>query len=239
MNRLYPPRVTTYALVHGAWHDSSGWSRLTTELQALGHDTVAMDLPCDDPSATFSDYAEVVIEELRGHTEDLVLVGHSLAGHTIPLVATRRRVRALVYLCALVPIPGRSFVDQMREDPSMLIPGYEQGLEIDELGRRSWVDADLARSTFYGDCPDDVATAAVARLRPQSPAPYVEPCPLDALPDTASTYVVCQDDRLVRPAWSRRVAPERLGAAVVELPGGHSPFLSRPADLAGLLHALA
>jgi hypothetical protein len=33
----------------------------------------------------------------------------------------------------------------------------------------------------------------------------------------------------------RRVARERLDAELVELPGGHSPFLSRPAELAAVL----
>jgi hypothetical protein len=45
------------------------------------------------------------------------------------------------------------------------------------------------------------------------------------------------DRRLVNPDWSRRVARERLNANLVELPGSHSPFLSRPAGLAEVLHA--
>jgi hypothetical protein len=40
---------------------------------------------------------------------------------------------------------------------------------------------------------------------------------------------------MIAPAWSRRVARERLGVESVELPGGHSPFLSRPAELAAAL----
>ena len=38
--------------------------------------------------------------------------------------------------------------------------------------------------------------------------------------------------------WARTVARDRLGATLVELPGSHSPFLSRPADLAEILLAL-
>jgi hypothetical protein len=51
--------------------------------------------------------------------------------------------------------------------------------------------------------------------------------------------VVCDEDRLVNPAWSRRIATGRLAAELVELPGSHSPFLSRPGELAELLHRLA
>jgi hypothetical protein len=44
---------------------------------------------------------------------------------------------------------------------------------------------------------------------------------------------------MVNPEWSRRIAHERLDAELVELPGGHSPFLSRPAALAEVLHRVS
>jgi pimeloyl-ACP methyl ester carboxylesterase len=48
---------------------------------------------------------------------------------------------------------------------------------------------------------------------------------------------VCTDDRVIQPAWPRRVATDRLHAQVVELPGGHCPHVSRPAVLADVLTA--
>jgi len=62
---------------------------------------------------------------------------------------------------------------------------------------------------------------------------------LGELPSIASTSVICTDDRIVSNDWSRRTARDRLGADVIEFPGGHSPYLSRPSDLADVLHALA
>ena len=44
-----------------------------------------------------------------------------------------------------------------------------------------------------------------------------------------------RDDAAVNPQWSRSAALERLGSGAVELPGGHSPMLSRPAELAEAL----
>jgi len=73
-------------------------------------------------------------------------------------------------------------------------------------------------------------------LLSQSQMPSDEQCVLDALPPTPSTYVVCGEDRLVNPDWSRRVSNERLGADLIDLPGSHSPFLSRPNELAAVLH---
>ncbi|MCW2751651.1 MAG: alpha/beta hydrolase, partial [Aeromicrobium sp.] len=84
---------------------------------------------------------------------------------------------------------------------------------------------------------DQLAEDAIRHLRPQAQTPYLEPCELTVFPSTPSTYITCADDRLVRPDWSRKVAAARLGATLVEVAGSHSPFLSRPADLAAVLLA--
>src|SRR5215216_4846563 len=75
--------VTTFALVHGAWHGAWCWERLTPALEAGGHRVVAVDLPCEDATATFETYAEVVVQALDAEAE-VVVVGHSLAGLTVP-----------------------------------------------------------------------------------------------------------------------------------------------------------
>jgi pimeloyl-ACP methyl ester carboxylesterase len=228
--------VTTFALVHGAWHGAWCWERLVPELARRGHRSVAVDLPCDDPTATFADYADRVARALEGTGDDVTVVGHSLGGMTIPLVAARRPVRALVYLCALVPIPGTSMVEQLGAEPDTFVSGYEAGLAPpDEHRARRWADFAVARETMYGDCTEAEARWAFERLRPQSTAPYRVPCPLDALPPVPSRYVVCAEDRIVDPVRSRRAATERLGVEPVELPGSHSPYLSRPAALADML----
>jgi pimeloyl-ACP methyl ester carboxylesterase len=70
--------VTAFALVHGAWEGAWIWERLTPELEARGHRVVAMDLPCEDGTATFDAYAEVVVRTLEaGALEEVVVVGHS------------------------------------------------------------------------------------------------------------------------------------------------------------------
>jgi pimeloyl-ACP methyl ester carboxylesterase len=64
---------------------------------------------------------------------------------------------------------------------------------------------------------------------------FTERCPIDVWPDVPSTYILMTDDRAVNPAWSRRVAKDRIGANLIELGGGHSPFYSRPVELAQVL----
>lgn len=112
------------ALVHGGWHGAWCWELLIPLLERGGHRVVTMDLPRDDGSADLDTYADVVCAALRGCDDDVVLVAHSLGGNTIPLVAARRPVSHLVYLCAVLPRIGSSLMDQVVDDPDMLNLGY-------------------------------------------------------------------------------------------------------------------
>jgi pimeloyl-ACP methyl ester carboxylesterase len=231
--------MVTFGLVHGAWHAGWCWELLTPLLRRAGHDVVAVDLPSEDGSASFDDYADVVCTALTDH-DDVVLVGHSLGGYTIPLVADRRPIQHLVYLCALVPAIGRSPVDQFTDEPENFNPLRDEGLSApDDQLRVAWVDRDRARRLLYGRCDEAFAGAALNRLRPQSLYPATLPYSLNRFPTTQATYVLCRDDQMLRPQWSRHVAHDQLGANIIELSGDHSPFLSRPSDVAELLLRLA
>jgi len=228
--------MTTFCLVHGAWHGGWCWERLAPELEARGAQVVAPDLPCEDVDAGISAYADVVDTAL-GEADDVVLVGHSLGGVTIPVVAARRPVRRLVFLCAFVPTPGEPITRAIAA--GALLPGFAVSTAKDERERTYWPDPAAAVHDLFDDAPPDAALEAAARLRRQARAPLREPCPLDELPDVERASIVCRDDRAISPDWSRAAAQELLGVEPVELPGSHSPFLSRPAELAELLVSLA
>ena len=228
--------MATFGLVHGSWHGSWCWTKLVRELEARGHRAVAMDLPIEDPNAGLTRYAEVVTDALRDVDGDVVLVGHSFGGSTIPLVAHRRPVARLVFLCALVPRPGASAADRYA-DP-VFVDGFRGSTATREDGASYWADLDAAVRCFYHDCDTADATWAASRLRPQSPAPSLEPWPMDALPDVRRSSILCRDERCIAPAWSRSMSRDLLGVEPVELDGGHSPFLSRPAELADVLVSL-
>lgn len=236
----YYHRMTTFALVHGAWHGAWCWELLIPLLQQAGHDVIAMDLPGDDGSASFDTYADVVCAALDGRDDNVLLVGHSLGGCTVPLVAARRPVRHLVYLCAAVPDIGRSLADQLRDEADMLNPLCYAGLsEPDAQLRRTWVDLEIARALLFADCDEPLAEAALNRLGPQATYPYTVPFPLAEFPAVRCTSVVCTEDQNFGPEWSKRTARDRLGAELIELPGSHSLFLSRPSALADVLLRLA
>jgi hypothetical protein len=225
--------MATFGLVHGSWHGAWCWDLLVTELERRGHSAVAMDLPCEDRTATFFDYAESVIAAL-GEASDVVLVGHSMAGITIPLVALHRRVRLLVFLCALVP---EGAGDRAEGAPQTHPDGVFDALVRHEDGSHSWPSAEAVGRTLYQDCRPELVAWAFTRLRRQQTALWDTWGPLKRWPDAAVASIHCRDDRAINPEWSRWTARNRLGVESLELPGGHSPMLGRPAALAEALIA--
>ena len=93
------------ALVHGSYHGAWCWDLLRPELERLGHRVITVDLAISDPSLGAADYAKTVSDALAPRTKP-ILVGHSMAGLVIPLVAARRPVRRPVFLAAFLPAPG-------------------------------------------------------------------------------------------------------------------------------------
>lgn len=105
--------LSTFVLVHGAWHGGWCWAKVEQRLRQLGHETHAPTLtglgershlacPEIDADLHVHDICNVICwRELQ----DVALVGHSYGGFVITGVASRmpESLTALVYLDALVP----------------------------------------------------------------------------------------------------------------------------------------
>jgi pimeloyl-ACP methyl ester carboxylesterase len=221
--------LSTFVLVHGAFHGAWCWDLVRPDLEAAGHAVIAIDLPCDDPSAGNVRYAEVVSEDL-GSAGDVILVGHSLGGLTIPLVAASRTVRQLVFLNAFIPIPGQPFRAQFGEE-GICPPSPEETWPVTgHDGLMRW-PAERVIPALYADCEPELARWAAARLRPQSGTPHSEVCQMPSWPEVSSSYILSTEDGAVGPAWSRRAARDRLGTTALELPGGHMSMVGHPKEL--------
>lgn len=216
----------TFGLIHGGAHGAWCFEKLIAALASRGHPAVAMDLPCEDEQAGAGEYARVVTGALAGSREPVALVAHSLGGLTAPLVAAARPVQLMIFVAAHLPVPGISLNEQRRAEPQMMFP-YRGGV------------AGL-RDRFFNTCSPADADWAMARLRRQALKPFTEVTPLRRWPPVPSAYLVCTQDHATNPDWARQAARERLGVEPVELAGSdHSPFLSRPAELADLLVSVA
>jgi pimeloyl-ACP methyl ester carboxylesterase len=214
--------MSTYVLIHGGGGSAWDWHLVAPELQARGHDVVAVDLPSEDESAGLADYADTVVEAVGGRT-DLVVVAHSWGGFTAPLVCERVPVELLVLVAAMVPAPGEPGND------------YWANTEHGKAFRAQTGHDGSEDAIFYHDVSPDLVDEAKRRERHQAETPGLEPWPLEAWPDVPTRFLLCRDDRMFPAEWLRRVVRERLGLVPDEMDGGHYISLSRPRELADRL----
>jgi pimeloyl-ACP methyl ester carboxylesterase len=240
-----------FVLIHGGFHGAWCWERTIPELERLGHPAIAIDLPGHggrrDERSTLSDRRDAILEVLQPGD---VLVGHSGGGYDISLAAgaAPEKIAHLVYLAAGLPIEGRTVLEatggaaQPAGGESQVVrlmddeTGMLQFIRPNGRGRLECVDKALAADFFYHDCDPATVDWAFERLTPAPPDFMQEPVHLPGLwaAQPARSYIRCREDRAKPHAMSVEVV-RRLGVEPLEIDGSHSPFLSRPAELAELL----
>ena len=110
-------------LVHGGLHAGDCWDPTVAEINHLDTElkVLAVDLPGrrgkpgDLITARVDEWVDSVVSDIdNAGIDDLVIVGHSLAGLTVPGVVTKlgsARVREMILATAQVPANGSALVD--------------------------------------------------------------------------------------------------------------------------------
>lgn len=161
---------------------------------------------------------------------DVVLVGTSMGGMVAAQTAelAPERVRRLVFIDALVPLPGESVPtvnSRAPYDRERLVYGAEPG---------------AARGAVFAGLPPDIEEWALARYTQQPVAPTDDPVDLRGFWSRQWQVDVlrCTQSPLPPEAHQRRTA-ERLNGTYAELEAGHYPMLSHPEQIAQYLLARA
>lgn len=236
--------MSTYLLVHGAWHSGQCWERVAPLLSSAGHRVLT-------PSLTgFGDKAHLLGPEvgLDTHVHDIVgliaeedlseviLVGHSYAGMVVSSAANQvpDRIARLVYLDAFVPEHGESAADAQ--------PGAQNLIDQAVTSDSGW------RVPPFPEMPPPLGLfgvtdpADIAWLRTMlSDMPvrcFQQPAGLDnpAVDTIPRTHIHCavRPEGIARPAVPV-IQPNGTPAQVWELPTGHDCMITMPAELADLL----
>lgn len=238
--------MSTFVLIHGAWHGAWCWRSLIPELEALGHQAVAPDLPGlgDDPrpprGITLDDYVERIVRTLDAQEGKVFLVGHSMGGMAITGAAEQRpeKLHWLVYLAAFLPRDGECLLalEERNADPRVppnVIPSEDR--EVLTL------KPEAITEIFYHDCTEADADFAKARLRPQPAKPLSGAVQLTEkrFGCVPRAYIECTEDGAIVIGFQREMVRASPCRRVISLRAGHSPFFSCPLQLAGALSDLA
>ena len=154
------------------------------------------------------------------------VVCHSYAG--LPVSEGGHAAHHVTYVAARLPTPG--------ESPAAIthkwgFAKFRSCAQLDRDGVTRLTPA-ASRHLFHRTDPT-LAGFAMDRLRPMTSAVPDEPLHDPAWMSVPSSYVVCGDDRAVRPSEQRQRAA--LVTASVELDTDHSPFFSDPSALAAFI----
>jgi pimeloyl-ACP methyl ester carboxylesterase len=237
-------------LVHGAFGRASCWDRVVPALRAAGHEVEAVDLPGagDDPTpvaeVTLERYGQRVCEALAAGPP-AVLVGHSMGGMVITQAAARcpEHVARLVYVAAFLPSDGQSLLD-LTQLPEAVGDAVQAGLVVDGDPPVATMPPEAAREGLMHCCDDEQAAWAQSLRGAQAAAPFTHPVRIegpaaDAFAALPRAYVMCLQDRAIRPALQRRMLEAAGCEPVIEIDTDHSVWASRPEELAAALNRLA
>lgn len=234
--------MTDFLLIHGSCHGAWCWRDLIPQLTALGHSARAIDLPShgSDPTPV----ADVTLNACRDRileasTPDTIILGHSWGGYPISAAAEAnpQAMRGLIYLCAYVPRSGHSMIEMRKAAPRQLI-GDALEKSGDELSYRFLPDH--VQPLFYHDCPSDIVAYAFARLCPQAIQPQETALMIgDNFAKVPKAYIRTLDDQIVPPEYQAQMSQCIDPDLRLTIDSSHSPFFSRPAELAELIDRAA
>ena len=216
----------TVVLVHGAFADASSWNRVIPLLQAKGLNVIAVQNPltslADDVAATHR-----AIDMVSGK---VVLVGHSWGGTVITQAGISDKVKALVYVAALVPSEGEASAELGKPYPPA--PGL-QTVKTDAAGFLS-LPAESVTTNFAQDLPAAETKIMAVTQGPISGKAFSDKVTAVAWKKKPNYYIVAEQDRMIQPAEQQDFA-KKIKADTTVLPTSHVPMLSRPNDVANVI----
>ena len=236
-----------FVLVHGAWHGAWCWARVLPLLRQAGHDAHAITL------SGVGDRGHLLSPEIRLKTHvddvlnlisfeelnDVVLVGHSYAGMVITGVADALLARGstvlkhLVYLDAVVPLPGESWSSHQ--------PAETVAERINSAVIRNNTKVILPPNARVFGLEGADHEWVTRRMTPQPFLLYLDPLPFDPSRLTAlpRTFIACTSPALPTVAGARERVKRESGWRLMELETGHDAMISAPRELAELLLSCA
>jgi pimeloyl-ACP methyl ester carboxylesterase len=220
-------------LIPGAWHKPIHFGPLIDELTDVDVHTVTLTSSGDDPT-TLRDMhsdAEMIAEAVAAIDRPVVVVAHSYGGLPATQGLTNsRNVRHLVFLASFQMLDGDSLLS--KNPGGALLPWAQ--LHQRE-GVNDFVEAMTPETVFFNDLDAATAATAVNQLGYQSYASMRQPLTETAWINIPNTYVVCERDNAI-PVAAQEMMAQRADR-VHRLKTSHSPFISQPAAVAGLIRS--
>ncbi len=238
--------MSTYVLIHGAWHGSWCWDKVVPLLKQAGHQVETLDLPGHGQDRTpireitLAAYTKRVCETLDAQAESVILVGHSMGGIVITQVAEERpeKIQTLVYLTAFLVQNGESLLQIAQTDhDALVLPNL---MVNEEQGYATFKEEAPLKEVFYADCSNEDVARAKSLLVLQALAPLATPVSTTAehFGGVPRVYIECLRDQAISPSTQKKMYTTLPCKKIMSMETSHSPFFSAPEELVRHLTSL-
>ncbi len=228
-------------LVHGGAHAADSWDLVVAELARHAPElrVLAVDLPgrpgkpTDLPTIRITDWVDSVVADVDdAGLGDVVVVGHSLAGVTVPGVVAKlgaQRVREMVLVAAFIPPQGESVADALRGPPLARAAGW--------IHRSFPMPAAAARFAFCNGMTREQRRFTMSRLCSESPNVIVETVDRSGMPDKVPrTWIMTLSDRALSVRQQHECIKSLGGVeTLICIDSCHDVMISEPHWLARVL----
>jgi len=223
-----PHAEVSVVLVHGALIDGSAWRGVYDVLTRDGYHVSIVQQPLtgleEDVAAT-----RRALDQQPG---PIILVGHSYGGAIITVAGADPKVKALVYVAALVPDAGETAAQPAPPKPSqaenfVVTPDGFITIKPDKFVSEFGADLPRAQAEFMSHAQVPVAARA-----------FDGKVSIAAWHDKPSYFVLATEDRALDPEAAQRMA-ERAGAKVTRVKASHAVLISQPRAVARVIEAAA
>jgi len=217
--------VTNVVLVHGAFADGSGWSRVYNNLTARGYRVTIV----QNPLTSLDDDVAAVTRVLDLQDGPSLLVGHSWGGTVITEVGAHPNVAGLVYVSALAPDVGETTSQQYEGfGPT---PDFVIDVGADGFG---YLNRDTFKAGFAADLDDTTAAFLRDSQVPIKMSVFGVPVTNAAWRTKPSWAVIAQNDRAFDQAMLQHMA-SRIGARITIVPGSHALYITQSAAVSDVI----
>jgi pimeloyl-ACP methyl ester carboxylesterase len=231
---------TTIVFVPGAHFDGSSFKELAMKFP-YSH-TIDFSLPSeteDIKKITLSDYANRVCDVVTASREDVVLVGHSQGGAVInhSLGLCPQNIRALIYIAAVIPLPGEtSFMLFEPRDDEYYFQAVQQ---VEELGLFKVANPNLFVEGFSQDSTIEqgLIIRTLMRNEPIGPSKTKVEFKRKVFDSLPKLVVTTKNDRIITPKTQRLYYDRIQASQVLVLESGHLPMVTKVNELQRMIRS--
>lgn len=238
--------MKTFILIHGSWHSSWNWHKVVPLLEKAGHRAIAIDLPgmgrdkTPVQHVTLKTSVDKICSMIDSVEGKVILVGHSKNGIMISQLTEYipDKIEKLIYLAAYLIPNGKTQREYSMQDTEGILKPY---VNFYEETKSTTLRPEIYKEGLYHDCDDDITEMAKCILSNEPFESAITPLQLtdENYGSVPRYYIECTEDRAVGPLIQKKMYAEIPCEKVYSMATSHSPFFSRPKELADIFCEIA